>query len=181
MIRSDYVRGFAFALFSLAQETSKLENYKQEASDIIKSLKNNSAFLTLLNLKSISFLEKTKIVKTTFKSILNLNITNLIGLLIRKSQIKILERILTKLISLINKELKIKEGIIYSTVLLNSQEVKKIETFVSREVNLKVELQNFIDKSLISGFKINVGDKIIEDNVLSRISQIKQDLLERIK
>ena len=180
MIHKDYFHGYALALFSIAIEEGKLVKYKKDAIDVIKSIKSNKKYLSLLMLKSLNLQKKEELINEAFIKINN-NLKNLLLVLIFRNKIKFINKILTKFISLINNEIKIKEGIVYSVIKLSPKQIEEIEMKISKKIAVKVELRNLIDKSLISGIKVEIGDEIIEDSILSRLEQIKHKLLGGLK
>lgn len=176
----EHINGYALALFSLAKEEKKLKKVKEDSLEIIEALKANEEFLELLRSKRIEFDSKETMIQKAFKGA-DKNILNFLLIVAQKGNAKQVPHILTKLVSLINDELGIKEGFIYTVKKLSADEMKKIETKVSKQLGFKPTLINKLDPELISGFRVVVGDEVIEDSVASRLQQIKYELLREEK
>ena len=100
-------------------------------------------------------------------------------ILAESGRFTLLQLILKKLKELMQIDLKIKEGIVYSTTKLSDQKIKELEKKVTKDLAIKVSLENHIDKELIGGFKIVVDDYVVEDSVKSHLENLKQQLLNK--
>lgn len=176
----EHINGYALALFSLAKEEKKLKKVKEDSSAILEALKSGEEYLELLRSKRIDFESKEKMIQTAFKGA-DKNIINFLLIVAKKGNAKIIAHVLAKLVSFINDELGIKEGFVYSTTKLTPDQMKKIETKVSKQLGFKPTLTNKLDPELISGFRVVIGDEVIEDSIASRLQQIKYELLREEK
>jgi F-type H+-transporting ATPase subunit delta len=161
-----HINGYALALFSIAKENKKLDDYKKKSLLLIEIINQNDN-------------KKVKLIKEAFSKNLNKEFQNFLFILIKRHKFRIINTILNKLIKFINEEKKIIEGIIYTSNKLSLEEIKKIENKISKILNKKVSLKNKLDSKIISGIKIQVGNKIIEDTISSRFKLLKKELLEK--
>ena len=70
--------------------------------------------------------------------------------------------------------MNVKYGIIYSTEKLSKEEITKFEKKLSKKLFTEVLLVNKIDKSLLAGIKIKVGDYIIENSIEGFLNTFKK-------
>ena len=82
--------------------------------------------------------------------------------------------IFKKYIELANAKMNVKYGIIYSTEKLSKEEITKFEKKLSKKLSTEVLLVNKIDKSLLAGIKIKVGDYIIENSIEGFLNTFKK-------
>ena len=82
--------------------------------------------------------------------------------------------IFKKYIELANAKMNVKYGIIYSTEKLSKEEITKFEKKLSKKLSTEVLLVNKIDKSLLAGIKIKVGDYIIENSIDGFLNTFKK-------
>jgi F-type H+-transporting ATPase subunit delta len=91
-----------------------------------------------------------------------------------------------KLIKDVSRELKtivretnqIDEILVTSAVELRESQKQNISEFIKRKLKLNLPLINKIDKSLIGGFRIKVGDWLLDASLKHQLDNIKQTLLE---
>lgn len=175
---SEHINGYALALFSLAEEEKKLNQYKTQSVSLIESFKENAEYITVMNTKSIHADKKHEMIQKAFKGF-DKNLVNFMFVLSDRSKFHLITPVLEKLVKLINNKLRINEGYIYTVELLTKAELAKITKRTETLLNKKLTLINKVDKELISGYKIVVGDELIEDTVMLRLEELKNQLLER--
>ncbi len=176
---TEYINGYALALFSLANDEKKLKKYKEEAILIMDVIIQTDDFENFLDSKSIDSKIKYQVIEKSFNKRINQNLYNFLLLLVKRDKVKYALPVLKKLVKIINESLEINEGIVYSSSKLTKKEMDDIKTKTEKLLKIKVFLVNKIDHSLISGFQIQVGDQLIEDNILSRIKEIREELLRK--
>lgn len=167
------VYNWSFALLDLASESNKMEKITNEVVIIEKNLKQNREYLKYLNSYSISLDEKYQKIDKAFATF-HQYIVNFIKLAIKANVAKYLLIIFKKYIELANAKMNVKYGIIYSTEKLSKEEITKFEKKLSKKLSTEVLLVNKIDKSLLAGIKIKVGDYIIENSIEGFLNTFKK-------
>lgn len=175
---SESIRGYSLALLEISKEEKKIETFYNQIKIIFQTFENNPEIISILDSLSIDQESKEKIIDKSYKG-LDINLINTFKLLASKNQFKHCKDILKNLRAFLQNELNIKEGIVYSIEKLTPSLIKKLEKKISSQLNSKVSLMNYIDKSLIGGFKVIVDDIIIEDSIKSYLETMKQNLIER--
>ena len=166
------VYNWSFALLDLANESNKIEKITNEVVIIEKNLKQNREYLKYLNSYSISLDEKYQKIDEAFATF-HQYIVNFIKLAIKANVAKYLLIIFKKYIELANAKMNVKYGIIYSEKL-SKEEITKFEKKLSKKLSTEVLLVNKIDKSLLAGIKIKVGDYIIENSIEGFLNTFKK-------
>lgn len=167
------VYNWSFALLDLANESNKIEKITNEVVIIEKNLKQNREYLKYLNSYSISLDEKYQKIDEAFATF-HQYIVNFIKLAIKANVAKYLLIIFKKYIELANAKMNVEYGIIYSTEKLSKEEITKFEKKLSKKLSTEVLLVNKIDKSLLAGIKIKVGDYIIENSIEGFLNTFKK-------
>lgn len=170
--------GFAIAIFELSKELKKEKKIYNEIKIIRDVLNENQEFISLIDNSSILFSQKEKIILETFHSMDEILINTML-LLTENNRFNFMIEISNLLISQLQNELNIKEGIVYSTFKLKETQLKKLEKKIGLKFGAKVSLKNYIDKELIGGFKIVIDDIIIEDSIKSDLKDLKNNLLNK--
>jgi len=174
---TEHINGYALALLQLANDDKKILLYKKDVNLILEAIIENPKYISILDSKVIEFSKKEKLIDKAFAKV-NVNIKNLIKILAKRQKASLLRHILKKFIHIVNKQENIREGIVYSVEKLTPTEMKKISKKIDKMVNHKVNLENKIDKELISGIKVIVNDRVIEDSAISRLYNLKAELMK---
>ena len=80
---------------------------------------------------------------------------------------------------MINEELNIDEGYVYSTEPLDASQIAKIEDAVGKKLGHKVELKNNIDSRLIGGVRVVINDHVYDGSIKFKLETLKNNLKER--
>ena len=171
---------YALALFELANENSEIDEIEKNIINLLEICNKNSNFNNFLKnptyqlaVQKKVFNEITKIMK------LNKTLSNFLQLIISKRRIYFLDKILEKFIKLNAKKKGIIEATLISSKVLSNDEKSKISDQISKSIRSNVNLSFSIDKSLISGVRIQVGSLMVENSVSNKLKKIKQTMIEK--
>ena len=167
---------YSNAFFDLAKENKNISIYLDDARIILQVLKENEELIKLLSSYFLDENEKNDIIDKVFASLNEQNSRNLIKLVTANHLVSSLDEIIVDFIELCNAELGVKKGTIYSTKALNKDEIESIEKAFKTKVNIKVELENVVDTSLIGGVRVVIGDRIYDGSLKNKIESLKSSL-----
>ena len=170
---------YALALFELANEKSELKDIEKNILFLLEICNSNSEFKSFLKnptnqieLQSKVFIEISKIMK------LNKSFSNFLQLIIDKRRIFFLDKILKKFIKLSSKRKGKIDATLISSKNLSQDEKNIISQEISKAIKSNIEFTFKIDKSLISGIKVQVGSLLIDTSVRNKLRRIKQLMTE---
>ena len=85
---------------------------------------------------------------------------------------------LPKIIDCLNKQVTNQQNtaLITSSTALNSSEIEKIHQFLKKKLGKDFVIDLEVDKTLMGGIKIEVGDQIIDLSLNNRLNQIIDNL-----
>ncbi len=170
--------GYAQALFSIALENKKLDNFKSNALGLLEILKENPETFKLFSTKNISKEEKKEILTSVFGAEIEPLLLTGLKLMIDHNKFYSLEKTLSELNSLINKELNLEEGLVYSAKSLEKDDIAKITEKLEKKFKNKIELKNIIDPTLIDGVKVILNNQVIDNTLSSKLKTLEQEIIE---
>ncbi|MDD3284314.1 MAG: ATP synthase F1 subunit delta [Patescibacteria group bacterium] len=98
-------------------------------------------------------------------------------LLIKKNQIKNQNKIIENFISIYNSENNIVNVEVETANPITKEVLSHIETFIAKKTGAKkIEFENKINKSLISGAIIKYGDRILDNSFKTKINNLKNNI-----
>ena len=172
-IASRYAQG----LYSIAIDSSKVNEWQAEVKVIYKLLLENREFLDVLNSAFLSLEEKEEMLDKTFKGV-NPNIINLIKLLVKNHRERFILDTLLAYNSFANESRGVKEGLLYSTYRLDDKTLEKITKKISEVEKVEVDLTNIIDPTLIGGVRVVIDGHIYDGSIKSHLAKLKESLLK---
>ncbi|AAT27698.1 F0F1 ATP synthase subunit delta [[Mycoplasma] mobile] len=172
-------KGYALALFEIANEELKLEQYFQEVKKLNEIINENEDLVKLLSSKEIQLEKKLKILENIFTNHFTVNINNFLKLIITNNLFIYIKSILKIFLDIASKKLNISYGKIYSSKKLDEKIISNLEKFYSDKLSKKVEMLNLIDTTLIKGIRIEIENTIHENSIKNNIKELQKSILEK--
>ncbi len=167
------------ALFELALEESKLDVFMEETKALLQTLEQNPEFSKLMNHPKINKDEKIKVVQEVFDSRLSAELVGFIRLLITKDRYAEITDILEYFLSLVKAKQGIGVASVTSAEELSESQKKAVEEKLLATTGFKtMEMSYSVDKSIIGGLVIRIGDRIVDSSIQTRINELKKQLLK---
>ena len=171
---------YALALFSLAKEENLVEDYQEKIKVVRQIIEKNPDYVRILSSYFLSFEEKHALLDQAFSSLDSPHIISFLKVIVDHHRSKELLSICKEFHSLCNAYLGIEEGIVYSVIPLNEEQMQKITEKISTRMNCKVDLKNVLDAMLLGGIKVVVHDHIFDGSLLFKVDELKKQLLGKV-
>lgn len=169
-------RRYAEALYEVALELDKLEEFKTEIKIVVDIFKAEPKLKTIFEHPKLSKNEKKDIIDSIFKDRVSQEILNLCYIVIDKGRERYLADICREYTKLSNEKQGIVEAKAVTAVPMKDKEMKKLEEQLSKKLGKKVLLSNVVDTTIIGGVLVKIGDKIIDSSIKGRFQELYKDL-----
>ena len=167
---SRYVR----SLLGLAQDQGVLDEVHRDMQLIDKTCDESYDLKVMLRSPIIKHDKKRTILVTIFKGKVHDLTMAIIEIVTRKNREALLPSIASDFHNAYNDFKGIQKASITSTIALDKELRAEIEAMVMKLSDRKViELNERVDKDLIGGFILNVGDKQIDASISSKLKALK--------
>lgn len=170
------IANYASAFFALAEEEHKEDIYLKDALLIQKIFLENEDLLKLLSNYFIDLKERLSLVDKIFNVLSEEHSRDFLKIIILNHKLNYIDAIIDVFCDLYNAKNNVEKGIVYSTILLTEEEVKKIENIFLVKKSKKVELINKIDKSLLGGIKVVIKDRVYDGSIKNQLAGLKKSL-----
>ena len=170
---------YAEALVDIAVHHGTIDEYQQELGQVIQVLSEQPDFMGFLLNPQITVQAKKDTALKAFDEKIHPELVNFLLLLLDKRRIGLLPGITKEFIILSDKIKNTINMKIVSAMALNEQQINDIMTKyvgINKISYAKVDVE--IDKDLIGGVKVIVGDKVIDGSVKGRLESLKQILVD---
>ena len=161
----------------------KQQNNENIVNDLVKFnqlYKKNSSLKSVLLSKRINKNQKEIILMNSLDSIINKSVIAFILYLSEYNAIKHL----SKISILIESKYKLRQGVIdvdlISAVKVDAKVIDSISNFVKKNHSKKAVINEKIDKSLIAGLKLKIGNTILDDSIYNKLQKLKNNLTNNI-
>jgi len=166
---------YALALFSIAKEDNKINEYQNEMKEISTLFNDNIDFFNLLKSEFVTLVKRCRLVDETFSSYSKV-VRNFLKVLIQNHRLNDFSKIFISFNSMCNEENHVLEGIVYSVESLSKEKINELETALTKKHKEKVELTNKINPSLIGGIKIVLNNSVYDYSIQNELDTLKSRL-----
>lgn len=171
---------YAEALFEVAQEDNNLQQIREELDFLKTCLKENQDFEKLLNTPLVNSNEKKEILTNIFKDQFSKEVMNFLYILIDKGRIKYIHDIIREFNTMADISKNIVEGVAITAVPLEEASLLKLQVQLSMASGKNVRLKNEVDREVVGGVLVKIGDKVIDGTLKNRLGHLKQQLSQVI-
>ena len=165
------------ALFELAMEQSKLEDYLDEARCVLQVLQDNSDFQQIMNHPKIIKEEKTQMVETIFKGRISDEMVGLMIMIVEKDHFAEMESVLNYFIARVMEEKNIGVATVTTPMeLTDAQKEAIVKRLLETTSYVSFYMNYVVDADLIGGMVIRIGDRVVDSSVRTKIYQLSREL-----
>ncbi|MCB2289181.1 F0F1 ATP synthase subunit delta [Clostridium sp. CS001] len=165
---------YALALYTVAEEKGKVDEYLSDLREIVALMKDDLEFLKIIKHPLIGTHAKKKMFIKIFKGKIDEDLLSFLLILIEKDRILFTEQKLNEM-----EKIHLER---------NNQLVVTVKTVIPLEEmqrdNLRIKLQNMydkkiifdekLDKSIIGGVYIRVGNDVIDGTIKNKLDEMKK-------
>ena len=170
---------YASAIVSIAKEENKCLEYKNSLISLLDTFAMDEAIPKYLESYFVSNDDKDKIIDSLTEPYRLNNLTSFMKLVTRKHLIYKFKEIVKEAKKLLNVELDIEDGYVYSTTELSEDRIQQIEAAIAKKLDHEVELKNIIDPRLIGGVRVVIHDHVYDGSIKNKLENLKENLKER--
>ncbi|AHJ95879.1 ATP synthase F1 subunit delta [Hymenobacter swuensis] len=167
---------YAKSLLDLAQERGELEKVKQDMDLFSKTLNENRELRLLLRNPIVKHDKKLAILQAIFGGKVSVMTEKFFTIVTQHSRESALEFIGSEFLTQYNTLRGMQVAQVTTATPLDSPTRLQVVQLVRQQTGLQdVTLQEKVDASLIGGFVLRIGDKLIDDSVSYRLRKLRND------
>ena len=173
IVLSKVAEPYAEALLDLAKSNDSLKETTNDMNIVSQFLANSSDLKKFLGNPLITKEAKKNVVKDILGEQIDGSTLKFLLLLVERGRIELLENIAQKFLELSFKQESIEIAKITSSIQLSAQQQKEIAEKLKVITGAKqIKLALKVDPSLIGGFTIEIGSKMIDTSIRGQLKQI---------
>ena len=168
---------YAKSLLTLSIEHKVLDMVKEDIDMLSKSFNDSREISNLYLSPIIPIKHKLNITNKIFKGKVNKNTLNLLLNLISRKRDNLIESILRKFNELYNDHKNTENSLITSTFSLDDKTLGVVKDFAEKLTKKKISLVNTVDETIIGGFNLKIGDRMIDCTVSNKLNELRKKLI----
>ena len=166
---------YAKALLELAVETNNLEYCYSDMKTVLTACQDFKEDYLFLKSTINKTDKKIIIIEEIFSNKLSKLTNDFIKIITSKKREAILDSVAKSFISLYKEKKNIISAKLVTATEIDNETREEVLDFIKKKGHKNVDLQEKIDKSIIGGAIINIGNKQIDASVSNKINEMKQN------
>ncbi len=167
---------YARALYSAAKEAGEVDAVMQVARETLAPLLDDPQFRLFWLSRRVPAPRRQELVDQLFKEA-PASLRHFLKLLIEKKRESILREVAATLDLLHDEQTGVVRATLTTAVELSGEDVKPFEQLLKKRLGgATVVLTREVDQSLVGGFRLRYGDKVIDGSVARSIHEIERRL-----
>ncbi|MBQ7839189.1 MAG: F0F1 ATP synthase subunit delta [Lachnospiraceae bacterium] len=167
------------ALFSLAEETGRLEQFSEELEAVAAILDENPQYSALLAHPQLDEAEKLEVFDKVFEGKICSELTGFFHILLEKGRFRDFKAIREYFTDRRLEHDKIGVAHVTSAVELSKEQKKKIaDRLLETTDYVSMQMHYETDPALIGGLKIQIGDRVVDSSIQNKLNDMKNRLMK---
>ena len=165
------------ALFDLALEDGTLTTIIEEVNIVKEAIAENPDLLKLLSHPKINKEEKLSVIENIFKGRVSDSLVGFLVIIVQKDRYDDLDGIFEYFIAKVREYKNIGVASVTSAVELTEEQKKQVEQKLLQTTKYtQFELSFYVDKNLIGGLVIRIGDRVVDSSIRTKLQMLAKDL-----
>jgi len=176
---SETANRYALALYELAEDNSELSSVEKDVNEFIKLYNINTELENFI--KNPTHSQSNQLVainKISVEMKLSNIVRNFLSILVTKRRIFFLNSIFRNFLLLASKKRGELKAQLISSKSLTSDELKNLNSEISKVLGNVVSFDYKVDESLVGGLKMQIGSLMVDTSLKNKLNKYKQIMLE---
>ncbi|GAA0121288.1 MAG: F0F1 ATP synthase subunit delta [Clostridium argentinense] len=174
-------RRYALALYDVCEKNGTLEQTLEDLSIIVESMETSDELIKIIEHPQIHRAAKKEIFINLFKDQVSQELLDFLILLIDKDRILYLKEKYNQMRLIYFERHNMLEVDVRSAVKLSEEQKSSLKEKLEKKYNKEIIISEKVDKSLLGGMFIKVGDDVIDGTVRNRVEVMKGLMEEKRK
>ncbi len=172
------IRGYAQALFSVAQAEDALEDVQDELFRFARALDQQSELRESLTDPALPIERKKAVLRDILGERASPHTISIIGFLVEQGKARELTAIVDELVTLASAQRESAVAEVRTAVPLDERHQEELAKALEQAMGRKVELKVVVDPSILGGVVARVGDQVIDGSIRRRLEQARDQMSE---
>ena len=177
MAKIRIARRYAKALFDLADDSNQLDRVWDDLKSLSSITKESAELAHFLQDPLLSTERKTVIFSTMLKDKLDALTLKFVLFLVEKKRIGLLQHCCTAFDDLYYLNRGILKVAIISAMEMGTDQINSIKQKLKEKFQKEIESHVSINPSLLGGFKVIVGDQVLDFTLETQLQRIKKNII----
>jgi len=177
LLRSRAAKRYAKALFIMARESGKTDRIRADVEKMLTLLNNMQDLSQFMRNYMLPMATRTNALREIFSGMLDPLSFQFISLLEDKKRCGILAQVCIAFVDLHDAMLGIVKGSITTPIQLEKSDIAAVTDYARTKMEGQLQLSTVIDKALLGGFKLRLGDVVYDASLSAQLHMLKEKMI----
>ncbi|MCS6801548.1 MAG: ATP synthase F1 subunit delta [Chloroflexota bacterium] len=168
-------RRYAQAIFSLAKDQNRFDEWDAELTTIAEALQQPELRAALESVRA-PFAAKRELIQSVFAETVSPLAKNFLLLLVQRGRLQLLDDIIAFYRRLVDEERGIARARVTTAVPLDESERERVAQRLAAITGKQIRLETAVDPTILGGLIARIGDKLIDGSTRTRLLALRQRL-----
>jgi F-type H+-transporting ATPase subunit delta len=178
MLAQQIAKKYGRALFELAKERNLVDQAWEQFNALSAYFRADTTFLDFVTAPQIGDGDKADLVKKVFEPRLERIFYEYIQMLVAKHRIHYLPEIIEEFDRLVRADRGMARAVCITTAPISEAQRRQLIERLSKKTNLKIELEEKIDKAIIGGMVVIIQDQILDSSIKYALTLLRNRLMK---
>lgn len=170
-------KSYASALIDVAIEANKVAEITEDFEALAVVMRDNPELLKLLGSPTVSKADKHDVIQKTFAGKIDEALENFLMIIADYNRFSIWNNIVKAYNTILDERDGVVHGIAYTVKPLGKETLLRLEKVVGKQLDMKVNLENRVDTSIVGGFIVYIDGKVIDASFKKELEDMKQFIM----
>lgn len=176
MEKRDLIKGYATALFQIAEAEGALDRVSDELFRFSKAVEQSGELRNVLSDIAVPAERKQAVIDDLLGDKASPLTVNLVGFVVSQGRARELGEIVDSLAQLASEARSSVMAEVRSAVELDEDTRSRLAEALGKATGKKVDVKVLVDPSVVGGIYAKVGDEVIDATVRRRLQELKEQL-----
>jgi F-type H+-transporting ATPase subunit delta len=176
--RKEAIRGYAEALFAVAEAEDSLETVEDELFRFARALEREQRLRDALTDPTLPVERKRAVLADVLGDRAHPHTVGLLGFVVEQGRAKDLPAIVDELVALSSERRQAAVAEVRTAVPLDAERRDRLAEALEAATGKKVELKVVVDPSIVGGVVARIGDQVIDGSIRRRLELARERLSE---
>jgi F-type H+-transporting ATPase subunit delta len=178
MARKETIRGYAQALFAVADAEGALDAVEDELFRFARALEQETKLREAMTDPALPPERKKAVLSDVLGDRANPHTVNLLGFIVEQGRAKEVTAIADELAAVAAERRQAAVAEVRTAVPLDQEHRERLTEALQKATGKRIELKTVVDPSVIGGVVARVGDQVIDGSVRRRLELARERLSE---
>lgn len=168
---------YAKAMFEYADEKNTLDQTLEELNVVLQAFKDAGILDNVFTHPKMTKEVKKNILRDAFNEKISQEILNLLYILVDNGRMQFFPQIVEDFKHLVNEKQNVAEAYVTTVKPLTDEEKEAINEVFSKIAGKdKLHIHSIVDKDIIGGLKVRIGDRVYDGSVARQLERIQKEM-----